>query len=241
VQCLCPVAYTGDLCEKHINDTGVCDHPINVIQPLCENGATCVNTGVFEYHCDCRPGFEGRYCEKRINYGVCNETKPCYNGGVCINQEEEPGYTCKCPKGFTGDNCTFGSLEGTDPAVSSGVFVGVVAGFVAVVSVLLLVIVCVFAMLKRQREKNKALEGSASSRSNSPMIKSKRILYRSDETPSSTDTASHDYWLQSQPSIIRGQTNLYSLGPRRAPPNLRTYAKAESFDELSRESKVLTV
>ncbi|CAI8019189.1 Low-density lipoprotein receptor-related protein 1 [Geodia barretti] len=241
VQCLCPVDYTGDLCEKHINDTGVCDHPINAIQPLCENGATCVNTGVFEYHCDCRPGFEGRYCEKRINYGVCNETKPCYNGGVCINQDEDPGFTCKCPKGFTGYNCTFGSLEGTDPAVSSGVFVGVVAGFVAVVSVLLVVIICVFAMLKKQREKNKALEGSASSRSNSPMIKTKRMMYRSDETPSSTDTANHDYWLQSQPSIIRGQTNLYSQGPRRVPPNLRAYAKAESFDELSRESKVLTV
>ena len=44
--------------------------------------------------------------------GVCNETKPCYNGGVCINQDEDPGFTCKCPKGFTGDNCTFGSLEG---------------------------------------------------------------------------------------------------------------------------------
>ncbi|CAI8019183.1 hypothetical protein GBAR_LOCUS11547 [Geodia barretti] len=131
--------------------------------------------------------------------------------------------------------------SGTDPAVSSGVFVGVVAGFVAVVSVLLVVIICVFAMLKKQREKNKALEGSASSRSNSPMIKTKRMMYRSDETPSSTDTANHDYWLQSQPSIIRGQTNLYSQGPRRVPPNLRAYAKAESFDELSRESKVLTV
>ena len=193
--------------------------------------------------------------------------------------------------------------SGTDPAVSSGVFVGVVAGFVAVVSVLLVVIICVFAMLKKQREKNKALEGSgmfnvciykiptlsfttflcgrcvmcihklsmtlffplfcllfpllsssttsstprtfsdpllalfspssslysfsppslsapppppcplmhaASSRSNSPMIKTKRMMYRSDETPSSTDTANHDYWLQSQPSIIRGQANLYS-------------------------------
>ena len=55
---------------------------------------------------------------------------------------------CSCPS------------SGTDPAVSSGVFVGVVAGFVAVVSVLLVVIICVFAMLKKQREKNKALEGS---------------------------------------------------------------------------------
>ena len=37
---------------------------------------------------------------------------------------------------------------------------GVVAGFVMLVGVLVLVIVCVFAMLRRQREKNKALEES---------------------------------------------------------------------------------
>ena len=37
---------------------------------------------------------------------------------------------------------------------------GVIAGFVGVVSVLVLVIVCVFAMFKKQREKNRVLEES---------------------------------------------------------------------------------
>jgi hypothetical protein len=169
---------------------------------------------MLEYLCKCLSGYEGRYCDKRINYGVCNETKPCHNGGLCANTEASPGYQCHCLKGFSGDNCTFAQLEGQSAAIASGVFVGVVAGFVLVVGVLVLVVVCVFAMFRRQREKNRALEESVSSRSNSPMIKAKRNLYRSDETPSSTDTASHDYWL-SQPSI-HGHPNLYSQGPRRA-------------------------
>lgn len=57
------------LCVRVLFTAGVCDLPINIITPLCNNGATCVNTGVFEYHCMCLAGYEGRYCEKRTNYG----------------------------------------------------------------------------------------------------------------------------------------------------------------------------
>ena len=55
----------------------------------------------------------------------------------------------------------------------------------------------------------------AASRSNSPMIK-KRSQQRCEETPSSTDTASHDYWSiaaslnRLHPPITHGQSNLYS-------------------------------
>ena len=47
---------------------------------------------------------------------------------------------------------------GTSPAITPAVFVGVVAGFVGVVSVLVVVIICVFAMFRRQKEKNRVLE-----------------------------------------------------------------------------------
>ena len=47
---------------------------------------------------------------------------------------------------------------GTSPAITPAVFVGVVAGFVGVVSILVLVIICVFAMFRRQKEKNRVLE-----------------------------------------------------------------------------------
>ena len=48
---------------------GVCDLPINHIDPLCKNEGKCINTGVLEYRCECLPGYEGRYCEIRVNYG----------------------------------------------------------------------------------------------------------------------------------------------------------------------------
>ena len=47
---------------------GICNLP-TIEEPLCHNGATCVNTGVYEYRCVCLSGFKGRYCETRINYG----------------------------------------------------------------------------------------------------------------------------------------------------------------------------
>ena len=48
---------------------GVCDLPVNIRNPLCKNGATCINTGVFEYYCQCPIGFKGRQCESLVNYG----------------------------------------------------------------------------------------------------------------------------------------------------------------------------
>ena len=44
---------------------------------------------------------------------------------------------------------------GTSPAITPAVFVSVVAGFVGVVSLL---VICVFAMFRRQKEKNRVLE-----------------------------------------------------------------------------------
>ena len=41
------------------------------------------------------------------------------------------------------------------------------------------------------------------------MIK-KRCQFQSEQTPSSTDTTSREYWLASQPSISHGHTNIYS-------------------------------
>ena len=53
------------------------------------------------------------------------------------------------------------SLSVADSAVSPAVFVGVVAGFALVVGVLVLMMVCIIAMLRKQKEKNKALESGS--------------------------------------------------------------------------------
>ena len=50
-------------------------------------------------------------------------------------------------------------LHLTEPSViSPAVFVGVIGALLLVVGILVLTIVCVFAMLKKQKERNKALE-----------------------------------------------------------------------------------
>lgn len=243
VRCLCPSNFTGEFCEKHINNTGVCELAMG---RTCKNGATCVNIGVYEYRCKCPPEYEGRYCGKRSNYGICNVTKPCQNRGVCTNLKEDGGYWCKCQSGFTGVNCTVGHVKG-DSAITPSIFVGVIAGFALVVGVLVLVLICVFAMFKKQKDKNKSFDSANVSRSNSPIIK-KRSQQRSEETPSSTDTVSHDYWSiaaslsRLPPHITHGQSNIYTQIPQRGvPPDLGKYAKAKSYSELSRESRVLTV
>ena len=57
---------------------GVCDLAINRIDPPCKNEGKCVNTGVLEYRCECLPGYEGRYCQIRINYGQSVHTLCVY-------------------------------------------------------------------------------------------------------------------------------------------------------------------
>lgn len=44
---------------------------------------------------------------------VCRGSSPCVNGGICeytgINT-----YTCRCPTGYTGQNCSQGINQGFD-------------------------------------------------------------------------------------------------------------------------------
>ena len=41
--------------------------------------------------------------------GVCNTTKPCQNGGVCINSEDGMSYSRQCKAGV---NCSLAQIEG---------------------------------------------------------------------------------------------------------------------------------
>jgi hypothetical protein len=56
------------------------------------------------YGCICASGFEGKNCEKRIDY--CKVYEPCANFGACSNSLNEPFYQCTCAKGWQGPNCT---------------------------------------------------------------------------------------------------------------------------------------
>lgn len=51
--CRCPTGFTGESCEKNIDD---CE---NV---KCRNGGTCYDQ-INGFGCHCRLGFSGRWCE----------------------------------------------------------------------------------------------------------------------------------------------------------------------------------
>lgn len=67
------------------------------LYPGCNHG-TC--TTAFE--CICAEGWGGLFCNQDLNF--CTNHKPCHNGGSCSNTGQG-SYTCKCPPGFTGNDC----------------------------------------------------------------------------------------------------------------------------------------
>ncbi|XP_072465307.1 basement membrane-specific heparan sulfate proteoglycan core protein isoform X4 [Notamacropus eugenii] len=63
----------------------------------CQNGATCMPAGEYEFQCLCLDGFKGDHCEHAEN--PCLLPEPCLHGGTC------QGARCLCPPGFTGPRC----------------------------------------------------------------------------------------------------------------------------------------
>ncbi|NWI69409.1 MFGM protein, partial [Todus mexicanus] len=95
--CICPEGYVGIDCNE--TEKGPC-HP----NP-CHNNGECElvpNRGdVFtDYICKCPAGYDGVHCQNNKN--ECY-TKPCKNGGTCLDLDGD--YTCKCPSPFLGKTC----------------------------------------------------------------------------------------------------------------------------------------
>jgi sushi, von Willebrand factor type A, EGF and pentraxin domain-containing protein 1 len=67
-QCICPEGYSGSLCEILFTTTSITTTTLSTSQyctsTTCKNGGTCVSgtNGAFE-RCDCRNGFNGKYCQ----------------------------------------------------------------------------------------------------------------------------------------------------------------------------------
>ncbi|KAL9952657.1 hypothetical protein ACROYT_G039941 [Oculina patagonica] len=93
----------------------------------CQNGAKCVpNYSENDYHCDCVPGYIGRYCETDINECASD---PCLNGATCVDQVN--GYVCNCQPGYTGVNCQTDINEcSSNPCLHGATCVDQVNGYV---------------------------------------------------------------------------------------------------------------
>ncbi|KAK3560427.1 hypothetical protein QTP86_008449 [Hemibagrus guttatus] len=94
--CSCHAGFTGTRYGFSGLHCSVVDNECQRV--VCSNGGTCWNIqgGFF---CDCRPGYEGRFCDYIIDH--CAST-PCHQG-QCSNFLT--GYACHCPFGVTGVNC----------------------------------------------------------------------------------------------------------------------------------------
>ncbi|XP_022807756.1 signal peptide, CUB and EGF-like domain-containing protein 1 [Stylophora pistillata] len=97
-KCACPPGYTGDHCEKDVNECSTKTHNCNV-------NAECNNTEG-SFNCSCKVGFNGDG-KKCTDVNECaTDTHNCGVHAHCNNTEGS--FNCSCKEGFNGDgkNCT---------------------------------------------------------------------------------------------------------------------------------------
>lgn len=85
--------YSGSTCEDQIQSDSAC-----ASQP-CKRPQLCVPVNSTSYLCQCPPHYTGRFCDQRI---LACDSKPCVNGGFCLENSKNNSFNCVCPLGFTG-------------------------------------------------------------------------------------------------------------------------------------------
>ncbi|KAK3912487.1 Protein jagged-1b [Frankliniella fusca] len=130
-QCICKEGWEGDTCAINRNDcepnpcrnNGTCSDRVadfycscrdgwkgktcslrnsHCDRGTCRNGGDCRDLG-HTFACQCPPDWEGTVCQLP-KHRAC-DSKPCFNGGTCLNTGEGEGFTCVCREGFEGERC----------------------------------------------------------------------------------------------------------------------------------------
>ncbi|KJH47146.1 EGF-like domain protein [Dictyocaulus viviparus] len=112
--CTCDKRWRGKHCDQLLDECmdvpcendGVCETTSDrcevvgsCLKQPCERGE-CIQFSNNTHLCNCPTGYEGKNCEKRIDYCVKN---PCLNEGSCESLIDQ--YKCHCVPGFKGINC----------------------------------------------------------------------------------------------------------------------------------------
>ena len=95
-QCKCLKGFKGENCHIPISR---CE-----LYSPCLNGATCIDTALNAFRCNCPSNLTGSYCERRVD--PCMKRSNLCNTGKCINQKSTGmDFTCFCPASHSGMFC----------------------------------------------------------------------------------------------------------------------------------------
>ena len=112
-ECNCGLGFSGELCT---NLDPICD-----VSNPCLNGGTCINVeqtdnlSLKRFRCECTLRFSGEICDFNPRLPVDSlsaismedfcMSEPCFNDGICFNQDQPPNYFCRCQPGTEGERC----------------------------------------------------------------------------------------------------------------------------------------
>lgn len=97
--CSCPPYTTGKTCRKALPRP--CDNKTLCIHGHCDDKPE--NVGMNNYTCDCNVGYEGKACDRAIQFCTI---KPCNSTGTKECNQGRLGRDCVCKPGFHGDACS---------------------------------------------------------------------------------------------------------------------------------------
>ncbi|CAF0711486.1 unnamed protein product [Brachionus calyciflorus] len=106
-ECSCAKGWKGVNCTQDIDECA--SMKSKSITP-CSGHGYCLNTPG-SYKCNCNELYFGKNCE--FVHTCQEETTPCENGGICLvlGKIEENRYSCRCPQGYTGINCSYQTCD----------------------------------------------------------------------------------------------------------------------------------